>query len=205
MRLHEASGYLVVMRAGAYLGAMRSLIAVAVLLSVFAPGLGQAQSKAQSQAQSPAPAGPRPLGTFQSWTAATHNDGGKRICYAFTRASRSEGVPGRNAQDILLLVTHRPAGRDQVAVRSGYNFGRGAELRLVIGPADLSAYTSQDNAFLRDGRAAVTAMRNGREAQARAPGPNGRGTAQDIFPLAGFSAAYEAISRECPPTAPPRR
>jgi hypothetical protein len=180
---------------------MRSLIAVAVLLSVFAPGLGQAQSPAQS----PAPAAPRPLGTFQSWTAATHNDGGKRICYAFTRASRSEGVPGRNAQDILLLVTHRPAGRDQVAVRSGYNFGRGAELRLVIGPADLSAYTNQDNAFLRDGRAAVTAMRNGREAQARAPGPNGRGTAQDIFPLAGFSAAYEAISRECPPTAPPRR
>ncbi len=201
MRLHEASGYLVVKRAGAYLVTMRSLIAVAVLLSVFAPGLGQAQS----QVQSAAPSGPRPLGTFQSWTAATHNDGGTKLCYAFARASRSEGVPGRNAQNILLLVTHRPNSRDQVAVRSGYTFGRGAELRLTVGTADLPAYTSQDNAFLRDGRAAVSALRNGREAQARAPGPNGRGTAQDIFPLAGFSAAYEAISRECPSTAAPRR
>jgi len=173
------------------------MIAVAVLISAFAPSLGQAQSAA--------PAGPRPLGTFQSWTAATHNDGGTKLCYAFTRATRSEGVPGRNAQNIQLLVTHRPAGRDQVAIRSGYTFGRGAELRLTVGTADLPAYTSQDSAFLRDGRAAVSALRNGREAQARAPGPNGRGTAQDIFPLAGFSAAYEAISRECPPTAAPRR
>jgi hypothetical protein len=173
------------------------MIAVAVLMSAFAPSLGQAQSAA--------PAGPRPLGTFQSWTAATHNDGGRKLCYAFTRATRSEGVPGRNAQNIQLLVTHRPNGRDQVAIRSGYTFGRGAELRLVVGAAELPAYTSQDSAFLRDGRAAVAALRNGREAQARAPGPNGRGTAQDIFPLAGFSAAYEAISRECPPTAAPRR
>ena len=176
---------------------MRCLIAVAVLLSAFAPSLGQAQRAA--------PAGPRALGTFQSWTAATHSESGAKLCYAFARAARSEGVPGRDAQNILLLVTHRPNGRDQVAIRSGYTFGRGAELRLVIGTADLPAYTSQDSAFLRDGRAAVSAMRNGREAQARAPGPNGRGTAQDIFPLAGFSAAYEAISRECPPTAAPRR
>jgi hypothetical protein len=176
---------------------MRCLIAVAVLISALVPTLGQAQRAA--------PAGPRALGTFQSWTAATHSENGAKLCYAFTRAARSEGVPGRNAQDILLLVTHRPAGRDQVAIRSGYTFGRGAELRLTVGTADLPAYTSQDSAFLRDGRAAVAALRNGREAQARAPGPNGRGTAQDIFPLAGFSAAYEAISRECPPTAAPRR
>lgn len=148
-------------------------------------------------------AGPRQLRVVQSWTAATHMENGVKVCYAFARASRSEGGAGRNAQSILLLVTHRPTGRDQVAVRSGYPHVRGTELRLIIGETTLPAYTAQDNAFLRDGRAAVAAMRSGREALARAPGPNNRGTVQDIFPLAGFTAAYEAISTECPP--PPRR
>lgn len=170
---------------------MRLLILAALLFGL--PALAQNR-----------PAGPRALGTFQSWTAATHNENGVRVCYAFARAARSEGVPGHNAQNIQLLVTHRPNGRDQVAVRTGFTFARGAELRLVIGQTDLPAYTSQDSAFLRDGRAAVTAMRGGREALARAPGPGGRGTASDVFPLAGFSAAYEAISRECPAAAPRR-
>ena len=49
------------------------------------------------------------------------------------------------------------------------------------------------------------AMRNGREATARGPGPNGRGTATDVFSLSGFGGAYEAISKECPPAAGGRR
>ncbi len=170
---------------------MRCLI-LAVLLALPA----QAQNRAT-------PAGPRQLGTFQSWTAATHTEAGVKYCFAFARAARSEGMPGRAPASVSLLVTHRPTGRDQVAIRSGYTHARGAELRLVIGETTLPAYTAQDSAFLRDGRAAVTAMRNGREALARAPGPNNRGTVSDQFPLAGFSAAYEAISRECP--APPAR
>lgn len=168
---------------------MRSLIIVALLLAL--PATAQNRP------------GPRTLGSFQSWTAATHTEGGVKYCFAFARAARSEGVPGRNPQSVSLLVTHRPTGRDQVAIRSGYNHARGAELRLVIGDSTLPAYTAQDNAFMRDGRAAVAAMRGGREALARAAGPNNRGTVQDIFPLAGFTAAYEAISRECP--APPAR
>ena len=155
------------------------------------------------------PAQPRPLGTYQSWTAATHTENGQKICFAFTRATRAEGVAGRNAQNVTLMVTHRHQGRDQVAIRNGYTHGRGAEARLIVGQTDLPAYTSRDSAFLRDGRAAVTAMRGGRDAMLRAPGPNGRGQAQDIFPLTGFSAAYDAISRECPasaaPAAPARR
>ncbi|MCX7373517.1 MAG: hypothetical protein NTW56_13975 [Alphaproteobacteria bacterium] len=91
-----------------------------------------------------------------------------------------------------------------MAVRSGYNFGRGAELRLVVGQSDLPGYTNQDSGFIRDGRAAVAAMRGGREALSRAPGPNNRGTVQNVFSLAGFSAAHDAISRECP-TTPARR
>jgi hypothetical protein len=142
--------------------------------------------------------GPARLGEFQSWTAATHTEQGQKVCYAFARARSLDGVPGRDAQNVMLLVTHRAQSRDQVAVRAGYSFPRGAETRLIVGQNELAFFTAQDTAFARDGRAAVQAMRNGREAISRGPGPNNRGQSSDVFPLAGFLAAYDAISRECP-------
>lgn len=159
-------------------------------------------------AQGGAPGGgPTRLGEFQSWTAATHQEAGQKVCYAFAAASRAEGVPGREARGVLLVVTHRPGSRDQVAVRSGFPHGRGAEPRLSIGGAEHSLYTHGDTAFVNPGqaRAVVAALRGGREAVMRGPGPNGRGTASETFPLAGFGAAYDAISRECPAPAAPRR
>ena len=144
---------------------------------------------------------PAQLGEFQSWTAATHQEGGQKVCYAFARARAAEGVPGREARNVMLLVTHRAGGRDQVAARVAYSFARGAEPKLFVGSTELPFYTAGDTAFARDGRAVVAALRGGREALLRGPGPNGRGQAPDTFPLAGFGAAYDAISRECPAAA----
>jgi hypothetical protein len=67
-----------------------------------------------------------------------------------------------------------------------------------VGGTDLPFYTSGSIAAARDGAAAVRAFRGGREAVMKAPGANGRGTVSDTFPLAGFGAAYDAISKECP-------
>lgn len=145
---------------------------------------------------------PRKLASHQSWTAATYQEGGHKICYAFTRASRAEGIPNRPANQVLLTVTHRPGGRDQVALRVGYTYARGAETKVLVGQTELPFFTSGADAFARDGAAAVRAFRAGREVLARGPGPNNRGAANDIFPLAGFTQAYEAISRECPAAAP---
>jgi hypothetical protein len=141
---------------------------------------------------------PRALGEFQAWTAATHTENGEKVCYAFARARSVDGVAGRAAESAMLLVTHRAQGRDQVAVRPGFAFARGAEARLVVGQAELPFFTANDTAFARDGRAVIAALRGGREAQFRAPGPNNRGQANDAYPLQGFTAAYDAISRECP-------
>jgi len=157
---------------------------------------------AQAQQRGPAPSR---LGEFQSWTAASHIENGQKTCYAFTRARTMDGVPGRDANNVMLLVTHRPNGRDQVAVRAAYNFARNAESKLFIGQGELPFFTAADTAFARDGRAAVAALRSGREALHRGPGPNGRGQATDTFALAGFTQAYDAISRECPVPAPARR
>jgi hypothetical protein len=44
----------------------------------------------------------------------------------------------------------------------------------------------------------VAAFRGGATAVSRGPRAGGRGTATDTFSLTGFTAAYEAISQECP-------
>ncbi|RKK02486.1 hypothetical protein EBE87_08820 [Pseudoroseomonas wenyumeiae] len=147
--------------------------------------------------QKPAPAGPRALGTFQDWTAATYAEAGKKVCYAFTRASKTEGAGSR--QNVMLTVTHRPQGRDQVAVRAGYTYARNAEVEVKVGSNELPFYTAQDNAFAREGAKAVAAFKGGADAVSTGPGPQGRGKATDTFSLSGFSAAYDAISKECPP------
>jgi hypothetical protein len=157
-------------------------------------------------AEAAAQQGPQKIGEFQSWTAATHAEGGEKVCYAFTRATRSEGVPNRAPNNVLLVVTHRPKGRDQVALQAGYAYprdsGGGDPVKVSVGGTSLGFYTSGGSAFARDNKAALAALRGGREAVARGPLPNGgRGQATDAFSLAGFVAALTAISRECPASA----
>jgi len=149
----------------------------------------------QRPAQGGAANGPQRLGTFQDWTAATHREGSQKVCYAFTRASKTEP----NRQNVVLTVTHRPQGRDQVALSAGYSYPRNAEVEVSVGSTELPFYTSGNSAFARNGSAAANAFKAGANATARGPQAGGRGQAQDLFSLSGFTAAYEAISKECPP------
>jgi hypothetical protein len=188
--------------AGSYLSAMRRY-SLPVLLALAALTLPMALPMAEARAQ-------QRLGGFQSWTAATHTEGGQKVCYAFARASKSEGVPNRQANNVMLVVTHRPQGRDQVALQAGYTYPRTPDgaadpVQVTVGGPALGFFTAGGSAFARNGGGAIAALRNGREAVARGPGPNGRGQASDTFPLAGFSAAYEAISKACPANGGARR
>ncbi|MBL6458105.1 hypothetical protein JMJ55_22465 [Belnapia sp. T6] len=135
---------------------------------------------------------PQKLGEFGAWIAASYAEGGQKVCYAFTRTGR---------QGVLLSVTHRPTTRDTVTVTAGYAYPRNAEATATVGGTDLPFYTAGSTAAARDGAAAVRAFRNGRDAVLKGPGANGRGTVSDSFSLSGFTAAYEAISKECPPGA----
>jgi hypothetical protein len=179
---------------------MRSLARLLSLLPLLAPALLMVPAAAQQ-----APAQPRKLGQFQSWTAAVHTEAGQKICYAFARASKAEGVVNRPPNQVLLTVTHRPQGRDAVALRAGYAYPRNAEVKVQVGQTEFTFYTSGTDAHGRDGAAAMRAFRAGREVLARGPGPNNRGMASDTFALAGFAQAYDAISRECPAATPARR
>lgn len=141
---------------------------------------------------------PERLGTHGAWTAAKHQEGGQTVCYAFTRASSSQGAPS-NRVTVTLTVTHRPTGRDQVAVSVGYPLPRSAESVLTVAAAEFRSYAVVgSSAFFQNGAQLIAAFRGGREAVARSPGPPGRQPVSDTFSLTGFSAAYQAISRECP-------
>lgn len=172
---------------------MRSSLAVllaALVLGGALPAVAQQQRSAQGGAS-----GPRQLGVHADWIAATYQDGTQKVCYAFTRPTRSE--PG-GRQNVTLSVMHRPGTRDQVTLSPGYAYPRNAEVGVTVGQTELPFYTSGANAFARDSDRVIAAFRAGLRAVAQGAAAGGRGNVTDTFSLSGFTAAYEAISRECP-------
>jgi invasion protein IalB len=141
---------------------------------------------------------PQRVGEHGAWTAATHAENGQKVCYAFARAARSEGA-APNRGPVTLTVAHRPSGRDQVALSAGHALQRTAQSVLSVGTQEFRSYAVvQSNAFFQSSAEFIAALRRGRDAVARTPAASGRGTVTDTFSLSGFTAAYEAISRECP-------
>ncbi len=175
---------------------MRQTIAsFALALTLITPAL------AQNPAHKPEEKGPPPpkeLGKFDDWIAATHEESGVTVCYAFVPAKNSApAVPNRG--QVILTVTQRPTGRDAVAITAGYIYPKGATPTMQVGTTGLDFYTSGSDAFARDGHAAVAAFQKGDVALTRAPGPREGQVIADTYSLRGFSAAYAAISKACPP------
>jgi hypothetical protein len=139
-------------------------------------------------------AGPVSLGQFGEWTAAEYTAGGAHVCYAFTRAIGS----AKTATAGMILVTERPTSRDEVVVNATSNYPSKAEVAFQIDtqPA-LSLYTAGHSAYARDGRAAVVGMQRGSAASASWATKGGKDGQK--FSLSGFSAAYGAIVKACPP------
>jgi hypothetical protein len=157
--------------------------------------VAQAQQKPKPP-EKPAAAGPKELGKFDDWIAATHEESGQATCYAFVRANNSvPALPGRG--EVVLTVTQRPTGRDWVAISAGFPFRKDAAVTVQVDTVGLDFYTAQSSAFARDGKAAVAAFQKGRQALARSPGPR-EGDVVDTFSLRGFSGAYAAINKACP-------
>ncbi len=168
-----------------------SLPVMALLLALPATA---ADAKKPAAAAHPAPAGPKSIGKFEDWTAATHQESGAAVCYAFTRVqSSAPTLPGRGP--VVLTVTERTSGRDAVAIEAGFAYPANASVTVQVDQAGLEFYTAGRNAFARDGKAAVAAFSKGSRAIARSPGPK---EVTDTFSLKGFSEAYKAITKACP-------
>ena len=167
-----------------------ALFAVAALPAAAQPRPTTAPATAAAK-----PDGPKSIGTFQDWQAATYTEGGQPVCYAFTRPKQSGTVAGRG--EVNLTVTHRPAMRDAVSISPGFAYAANAEVKVALGATTLDFYTAQRSAFARSGVAAVAAFAKAPQAIAKSPSP--RGEVSDTFSMKGFSAAYAAINKACPP------
>ncbi|MEA2725834.1 MAG: hypothetical protein QOD93_4381 [Acetobacteraceae bacterium] len=169
------------------------LLTVALLLAL--PAAAQTKKAAPpAHPAAAAAAGPKSIGKFEDWTAATHSESGQTVCYAFTRVqSSAPALPARGA--VVLTVTQRSSGRDAVAIEAGFAYPANATVTVQVDQAGLEFYTAGRNAFARDGKAAVTAFGKGSRAIARSPGPK---EVTDTFSLKGFGQAYAAIVKACP-------
>lgn len=183
---------------------MRSSLAP---LAVFIVGLAAlpaaAQPRPAAKPSAPAhpaparPAGPKKIGTFDDWTAATNMEAGQTVCYAFTRAQSSQpSMPGRS--DVVLTVTERTTPRDAVAISAGFAYPPNATVAVTADTATFDFYTAQRSAFARDGHAVVVAFQKAGKMVAKSPTPKNT-PVSDTFSLRGFSAAYAAIVKACPP------
>ncbi|WP_428483266.1 invasion associated locus B family protein [Rhodopila sp.] len=161
------------------------------------PAAAQVRKPASSPHSASTASSPKQIGKFDDWTAATHPESGQLVCYAFTRAQSSNpALPGRG--QVILTVTERASGRDTVALAAGFTYPANATVTVQVDQTGLEFYTYQTNAFARDGKAAVAALDKGARAIARSPGPKDA-SVTDSFSLKGFSAAYAAIVKACPP------
>lgn len=181
----------------AYVSAMRFaliLSAAALVGGLMSPTIA-AKRRPSHQTEATPAAGPTEIGSFGDWTAARYQRGGEMVCYAFTRARSSH--PPASGNQPLLTVTERSHSRDEVAIATDNAYPKSTDVTVQIGQTGLDFYTVGNDAFARDGQAAVVAMRKGDQAIARGPGPHGA-SAIDIFGLAGFTAAYDAVTKACP-------
>jgi hypothetical protein len=182
----------------------RALLLAVLPMLILSPAMAQQQpsatpapAKKKPPAPAPKAAAPKRIDTFEDWIAATHQEAGQPVCYAFTRAQTSiPPLPARG--DVVLTVTQRASGRDSVAIEAGFSFAPNATVNVQADQTGLDFYTHQHAAFARDGHAAVAAFQRATRAIARSPGPRDT-TVTDTFSLKGFSAAYAAIGKACPP------
>ena len=178
---------------------MRALLIL--FFALIAPLATQAQPKPAAKppvaAAPPAakPPTPKPIGAFDDWQAATYDEGGQTVCYAFTKARVSAPkIPGREA---ILTVTHRVGMRDAVSISAGFEFAQGAEVEVSADKAKFQFYTAKRSAFARDGHAAITAFGGVKQVTAKSPHPQKK-EVLDTFSAKGFAGAYGAINKACP-------
>ena len=165
----------------------------ALLIPIFAliaPIAAQAQPKPAAK-----PPGPKPIGVFDDWQAATYDEGGQTVCYAFTKARAS--VPAIAGREAILTVTHRVGMRDAVSLSAGFEFAQRAEVEVSADKAKFQFYTAKRSAFARDGHAAIVTFGSVKQVTAKSPHPQKK-EVLDTFSAKGFSGAYAAINKACP-------
>lgn len=176
---------------------LSALIAPAMLFAAAAVAqTAKPVAKPATKPAAAAPAGPKSIGSFADWQAATYVDGGQTVCYAFTKARQSTPAIAERGEAVL-TVTHRVGLRDAVAFSAGFDYAAGAEAEVAIDAGKSQFYTAKRNAYARDGHAIVVALQKAQKVVITSPHAQ-KTKVVDTFSPKGFGKAYEAIGKACP-------
>jgi hypothetical protein len=145
---------------------------------------------------------PTVLGTYGEWGAYTASPGGKKICFALAKPSKSETVPPNRPRDpSYFFISSRPAEKvkDEVSIIIGYGFKPNSEATIDLAGASYAMYTQNDGAWLKNAAEEprlVEAMRKGSDVTVK--GESARGTATvDVYSLKGLAQALDKIAEDC--------
>jgi len=140
------------------------------------------------------------VGEFEAWMAVTDPRGGGKVCYAVSRPTEMKPETVRRG-DVWLLVSHRPKDkvRDEVRIVMGYPLAETGKVAVAVGTAQLQFFPDGEDAWAptpQDDKSLVAAMKRGSTLTVEATSTRGTKTS-DSYSLAGFTAAYNAIGKEC--------
>jgi hypothetical protein len=146
---------------------------------------------------------PALLGMFGDWGAYTASPGGKKICFALAKPSKSETTPPHRPRDpAFLFVSTRPAEKvkDEVSLIIGYGFKPNTDATLELAGATYAMYTQSDGAWIKNAAEEpklIDAMRKGGDLTIKGTSARGTGTL-DVFSLKGLAQALDKVGQECP-------
>jgi hypothetical protein len=145
---------------------------------------------------------PALLGTFGDWGAYTASPGGKKVCFALAKPSKSETTPANRSRDVaFLFVSSRPAEKvkDEVSIIIGYGFKANTDATLELGGTTYAMYTLNDGAWVKNAAEEaklVDAMRKGGDVTIKGTSARGTGTV-DVFTTKGLAQALDKVGEEC--------
>ncbi len=136
-----------------------------------------------------------------AWRAVEATQGGEHVCFVIS--SPTTRAPADLKRDPgNLFVTTKPAreGGSEVSIRFGYRLAAGPHTMTIDGRA-FPLMPQGETAWLQsagDEKTALSLFRSGRDLQISARSGRGNATV-DTYSLIGFSAAFDALERQCRP------
>ena len=159
---------------------------------------------AATKAAAPAAVGSSPnlLGQYGEWGAYTATAGGKKVCFALAKPSKSATAPPNRPRDPpYMFVSSRPSEKvkDEVSIIFGYGFKPNSDASIEIAGANYAMYTQADGAWVKNAAEEtrlVDAMRKGQDLTVK--GTSAKGTAStDVYSLKGLPQALDRVGQEC--------
>jgi hypothetical protein len=160
-------------------------------------------AKPAAKPETPAPASaPNLLAQFGEWGAYSATAGGKKVCFALAKPSKSTTTPPNRPRDPpYMFIASRPAEKvkDEVSVVIGYGLKPNTDASLDVGGSSYPMFTQNDGAWIKnpaDEARLVDSLRKGTDAVVK--GTSARGTSStDTYPLRGLAQALDRVGQEC--------